>query len=90
MVTVNRTGGNAVIRITVPIPSGTINDAATKVQRQMTFDEKVDAVLQQAIKELNDYWAAVHVNTSDCDAELARIQAEIAARKASKVVVDLS
>ncbi len=78
MIQTNRSGGNAIIRITVPIPA------------QGTFDEKVDKVLDQAIKELNDYWAAVHVNVADCDADLARVQAEIAARKASKVSVDLS
>lgn len=78
MVTTNRTGGNAVIRITIPIPS------------QGSFDEKVDVVLQRAIKELNDYWDAVHVNTADCDADLTRITAEINARKASKVTPDLS
>lgn len=78
MVTTNRSNGNAVIRITVPIPA------------TGSHDEKVDKIVQQAIKELNDYWAALHVNTADCDADLARIQAEIAARKASKVTVDLS
>lgn len=86
MIQTNRTGTAAVIKITIPIPSGQVGNPP----HNMTFDEKVDAIILQAQKELNDYWAAIHVNTADCDADLARIEAEIAARKASKVVVDLS
>lgn len=90
MIQTNRSGGNAIIRITIPIPNGQVTDPVTGSQRPLTFDEKVDAILQQSIKELNDYWAAVHINEADCDADLARAATEIARRKASKVVVDLS
>ena len=91
MIQTNRAGGNAVIRITIAIPASRVPvPPEPPLTPEQDRAEKVDKIVQQAIKELNDYWAAIHINEADCDADLARIEAEIAARKASKIVVDLS
>lgn len=88
MIQTNRVGGNAIIKITIPIPPSAVRNPPLTPEQDKA--ERVDQIVQQAIKELNDYWAALHVNDADCDADLARVAAEIAARKASKVTMDLS
>lgn len=78
MIITNRVGQNAVIKITIAIP------------QTGTFNDRVDAVLQQAMLELNNYWAGVHVVDADLDSQTAAFLTDIAARRANKVTVDLS